>query len=74
MDLNEYAKAYQEKYRHPPLIIGREYEYFGQWVRLVEASETGVNVTIANRSEDMTTCDKMELDWKPDREPKKPTT
>jgi hypothetical protein len=72
--LNEWAKAYEKKHRHPPLILGREYVYLDDWFRLIDCEwredsreefpSAGICCTVENRYGSRAECSANELSWK----------
>lgn len=58
--------AYEQKYKRPPLIIGREYEYMDQPVRLIQVRGVGdmFEATVESRFGSLTTIDAAELVWR----------
>jgi hypothetical protein len=65
------AKAQAEEYRqakgHVPLVIGLEYTFMGEPVKLVSAESGQIRVGIESRFGDRSRCDAEELEWRPSR-------
>lgn len=64
--------AYTEQHGHPPLVVGRQYNFTNQTfsgrstqaVTLILAGTAGLQVTVANRWGYQFRCNKRELEWR----------
>lgn len=63
----ERAEEYRQANGHVPLLIGHEYTFMGEPVKLVSAVAGQIRVGIESRFGDRSRCDAEELEWRPSR-------
>lgn len=63
----ERAEEYRQTKGYVPLLIGQEYTFMGEPVRLVSAESGQLRVGIESRFGDRSRCDAEELEWRPSR-------